>query len=314
MNSPQPHHPGSDRARGRPRGRPLRTAANPQLSGHASANVTQDMVLSIASDQTMPPARLARLADQLGPTDWAVVHALAALRLATGDQLRRLLFHTPPAHTQRVRAWRALQRLTTLGLVARLVRHVGGRQAGSTSWTWHLSDQAQRLVRIRPSPPQSLVGAREHTLAVAELAIALHEAQRAGVLELVRFEAEPMAWRTYSADGRRHYIRPDAFTIVAAGEWERLWFVELDRGTQSPAVVRRKANAYHAYAATGIEQDKWGVYPRVAYLTTDGDQRCRALARALADTPDAQLLATVAPLADATHTLTHPTTDTEQPT
>jgi hypothetical protein len=274
----------------------------------------QDLVLSTPSGGAAPAtARLLRLAAQLAPADLALLHALAALHLATSDQLRRLLFATGPDHTQALRARRALQRLHALGLVARLDRCVGGRGAGSTSYTHHLTGEAQRLLRVPHTGPPSLTGARQHTLAVTELATVLHEAHRAGAVELVRFDPEPAAWRTWTdAEGHRHHIRPDAFVIVAAGRWERLWFVELDRGTQSPAVIRRKAHAYATYALSGREQDEHGAFPRVAYLTTAGDDRCRALARALADTPHADQLATVAALTHTTRVLTNP--DTEQPT
>lgn len=315
MSGPQDPGRASTEPRGRPRGRPAPAAANPQASGPATAASSQDVVLTSNSAGAAPAtAALLRLAAQLAPGDLALLHALAALRLATTDQLRRLLFATGPDHTRALRTRRALQRLHALGLVARLDRAVGGRGAGSTSYTHHLTTQGQRLLRVPTAPPPGLVGAREHTLAVTELATVLHVAHRAGAVELVRFDPEPAAWRTWTdGDGHRHHVRPDAFVIVGAGRWEHLWFVEMDRGTQSPAVIRRKANAYHAYAQTGREQDEHGVFPRVAYLTTADDPRCRALARALADTPDADQLTAVAELADATRLLAHPP-DTEQRT
>jgi hypothetical protein len=315
MSTRQRPQRASGKPRARPRGRTPRQTAKPQLSGHVRAIAWQDLVLPAPSHGATPAtATLLRLAAQLGAPERTVLHALAALRLATSDHVRRLVFATGPDHTQALRARRALQRLHTLGLVGRVDRHIGGHGAGSTNHTHHLTAEAQRLLRLPPTQPPSLLAARDHTLAVTELAVTLHQTHRAGACELVRFEPEPAAWRTWTDnDGHRRHVRPDAFVIVAAGRWERLWFIELDRGTQSPAVIRRKANAYHAYARSGREQDEHGVFPRVAYLTTEGDERCRALARALAYTPHHDQLTTVAPLTHATHVLTHPP-DTEQPT
>lgn len=303
MTAPQP---APERYSGRCSGRYDGGAAEPQVSGPAGARRPQDLFqVQAAGAQTTTTHEVAVLRRQLGDRDLAVLHTLAALRLMTTDQIRRIHFNTGSLHTQGLRARRSLQRLHTLGLVTRLARRVGGPAAGSASYTHQLTRLGHRVVGTRPTRPGAF-GNYDHTLAVTELATSLYDANQAGDLELTHFEAEPTSWRTFQLDGTRRHVRPDAFLVVAAGEWERLWFIELDRGTQSAATIRRKAHAYRAYATTGQEQARWGVFPRVAYLTTTPG-RDRALARALAPTPDADVLVTVVPLADAATALAPPT-------
>jgi len=44
-------------------------------------------------------------------------------------------------------------------------------------------------------------------------------------------------------------------------------------GTERPHRIRSKAAVYRTYAATGIEQERWGTFPLVAYLTTTHERR-----------------------------------------
>jgi hypothetical protein len=116
--------------------------------------------------------------------------------------------------------------------------------------------------------------------------VELVEAVRRGAVELVRFEAEPDCWRRYiGPHGGRAVLKPDAFIITAQGEWEDRWFVEVDCGTESPAVIMRKARAYLAYYRTGREQDRTGVFPLVLFVVP-GDQRQATLTATLGKLPE----------------------------
>ena len=136
-------------------------------------------------------------------------------------------------------------------------------------------------------------------MAISELCVRLHEADAAQELELLRFEAEPRCWRTFTGmAGERLTIRPDAFVIVADGEYEQLSFVEVDLGTEGTAVIRRKAEAYRAYARSGHEQASSGVFPTVAFLAST-DPRAAELQRTLHALPDGEEMFTVASFDDA---------------
>jgi hypothetical protein len=312
---------GPERLASRPASRPAdrfeAAAASPQPNGGAGEGVTSDLFQVVALAPTAAVSyRLQQLRnDHLSARDLAVLRTLAALRVMTTGQIARVHFaaNTPASRDRRARD--VLQRLGHHGLVARLDRHVGGPDAGSTSHAYHLTTDGYKVAGARAARTEGFVHTRAHTLAVTELAVTLYEADRAGTLGLRRFETEPVCWRTYTHNGTRRHVRPDAFVITAAGHGERLTFVELDQGTQTTATVRRKALNYHAYAMTGDEQDRWGVFPRLAVLTPTAARR-DALADALATVPDAAALLTVARQADALDALTpttHPDHEGDQP-
>lgn len=69
-------------------------------------------------------------------------------------------------------------------------------------------------------------------------------------------------------------------------EFELVWFVEIDRSTESTTRIATKAEQYLAYWRTGIEQQRpgsQGVFPRVAWIAPD-QQRVTAIERAIAST------------------------------
>lgn len=255
-------------------------------------------------------ARLQRLRSQLSDRDLAVLRDIAALQLMTARQVERLRFREGSPLTLARRARRTLERLHNLGLVARLDRRIGGARAGSASYIYRLSPKGLRLLGLhgprggrhrQHSQPSRY--RTDHSLTVSELAVALHEAHHADAFELVRFEAEPASWRSYTGlAGEPHDLRPDAFVIVAVRDWEHLWFVEVDLGTEHLRTLRQKADAYRHYATTGHEQRRWGVFPRVAFLAAT-EARCDAIARTVLTSPDADRFFTVAHLSDATAVL-----------
>lgn len=219
-------------------------------------------------------ARLAAVLAELSGRDLAVLRSLAALGLMTTGQVQRLHFAEGSDLTQARRARRCLERLHTHRLLARLTRRVGGVRAGSAGQLHTLSTNGRRLIGLPTRAGATSVTGEPagpkvaHTLAVADLAVTLHEAHRAGVLDLVRFETEPTCWRTWTGPaGETRHLRPDAFAIVARGQWEHLWFLEADMGTERPHRLRGKAALYRTYAQSGQEQERWGTSPLVAYLT-----------------------------------------------
>ncbi|MDR1188865.1 MAG: replication-relaxation family protein [Bifidobacteriaceae bacterium] len=234
--------------------------------------------------------RLDWLAASLSERDWVVLDSLAVWRLMTTDQLRRLHFTglgTAGSSGRTVRA--ALRRLAVeVGAVRHLTRRIGGVRAGSSGYVWHLTGVGRRLlatlfapagmrrarlaaVAVSEPSPRTL----DHSLAVSEVAVRLGEAGqagRAGQLEVLRLEAEPDCWREhFGSVGQRLRVKPDLFIItgVAGGEFQDLWFVEVDRATETLATIRRKADAYAAYHRSGVEQARSGVFPRVLWVTPD---------------------------------------------
>lgn len=226
----------------------------------------------------MNPADLSNLRTTLSERDIGVLESLHTYRLLTTSQLQRLHFvvgHASPAAMLKA-SMRVLTRLETHNLVTRLGRRIGGVRAGSSGITWQLGSSGERLLRamhgdtkrrryVEPSPTFTA-----HTLAVADLAVQLHELRRQGTVELVALEAEPTCWRSFTGPhGTVDWLKPDLFAITASGEFEDHWFLEADLATEHPPVVVRKAKVYQRYAATGAHQARHGLFPAVAWVVPD---------------------------------------------
>jgi hypothetical protein len=216
-------------------------------------------------------ARLDVLKGDLSPKERAILSSLGELRLATASQLERLVFASDSARNRR----RVLQAMTDRGLLTRLARTIGGKRAGSSGFVYALSMAGRRLlaqgtgvpVRQGSAPGAPFVA---HSLAVTELAVQLHEAERRGLVDVLDFEGEPHCWRPHPGPGGRQvFCKPDAYVRLGIGEYSDSYFVELDQGTEAPSTLAKKMIEYRRYFATGIEQSWRGVFPRVVWLVPD---------------------------------------------
>lgn len=227
--------------------------------------------------QRLSGRRLAELAEGLSPVDWALLHTLARVRLATADQLGRLHFHERPSANRQVR--RQLDKLAGDRFVCRLPRRVGGIKAGSAGQVYALDVAGQRLVQpptgshprrpYIPGPPFVA-----HVLAVSELFVGLTAAARTGDVDLLAFDAEPACWRAFSGPGGgRLRLKPDAFVRIGIGNYEYRWLVEVDRATEAPSVLHRKALLYVRYWQSGREQSRGNVFPKVLWVVPDAKRQ-----------------------------------------
>ena len=230
-------------------------------------------------------SRVQALADQLGFRDWEIVQTLSKLRTAQGRQIQRLHFADEPEGTQARRCRRHLRRLADLGVVSRLDRVVGGVRAGSSGHVYSLSTGGAKLAArlgrssvTRPQKPTTPGAAfLGHQLAISELYVRLVEAERARHLELLTYDAEPDCWRSFVGPmGGRSWVKPDASAELGIGTaYIDSYFIEIDRATQSSAVLAQKCVSYRQYAASGREQERTGVFPEVVFLVPD--ERRKAL-------------------------------------
>lgn len=249
------------------------------------------------------PAVLRQLEQSLSERDRLILATLRQLRLATGDQLQRLHFD---GLTERQRR-RTLVTLEADRLIVRLARPIGGVRAGSAGSVFALDLAGQRLTSSggpahgrrneRPWTPGQLF--TTHTLAITELYAQIAAATRSGRLELLRFQAEPHCWRRFQTAAGWTTLKPDAAVRLGAGAYEDHWFIEVDRGTESPSTIERKAAVYRAYWSTGLEQAELGAFPRVLWLVPD-ERRREVLVHALGRGPaETWRLHSVAHVADA---------------
>lgn len=238
----------------------------------------------------MSPKDVTALLERLSERDLAVLESLRMHRLLTTAQIRRL--HFAHGHASLGAAsgatMRVLTRLEGHGLIARLMRRIGGVRAGSTGITWQLASTGERLLRTlrgetkrrRYVEPSAMFV--KHTLLKAELAVQLHEMADARVIELLSLETEPACWRSFvSPHGTLEWLRSDLYAVTASGDYEDHWFLEADRDTEHPPDVVKKAKVYQRYAATGAHQARHGLFPAVAWVVPDIGRQ-KALQAALA--------------------------------
>jgi len=215
--------------------------------------------------------RIEELKSDLSPKEEAILTALGELRLATAGQLERLVFASDSGRDRR----RVLQAMTDAGLLTRLERTIGGQRAGSSGFVYALSVAGRRIlaqgtgvpVRQGSAPGSPFVA---HTLAVAELAVRLYEAERRGLIEVLDFEGEPHCWRRHTGPGGGQAIcKPDAYVRLGIGEFADSYWLEIDNGTEAPSTLAKKMTEYRRYFASGVEQSWRGVFPRVLWTVPD---------------------------------------------
>lgn len=219
---------------------------------------------------------VARLRERLSERDQAILRQVGELRLMSGRQIQAIHFPTT-AHLSEAAATharqRVLTRLTRERLLTPLKRRVGGVRAGSAGLVLALGPIGQRVLTpggSRRRAYEPTLRFFDHTLAASQLAVELNVADRAGVLELLSWQAEPQSWREFSGHGGRRVLRPDAFVSLGSGGYELRWFCEIDRSTESVPTVLRKCQLYADYYQSGREQAAHGgVFPRVCWIVPD---------------------------------------------
>lgn len=220
------------------------------------------------------------IAEELSERDDAVLQALARVRVLTGAQLERLLFSDIAVASRGRTRRRVLGRLVDLGLVVTLERRIGGVRAGSAGLVYGLSGAGQKLAGravaggSSPRPrttatPSALFLA--HALAVAEAYVATMEALR-GVpgVALAGFDVEQNAtWPT--GRGPKDLLRPDALVVLTREEVSDVWWLEVDRDTESLPRIVRLLRRYLAFARSGQAGPR-GVVPRMLLSVPSPDR------------------------------------------
>lgn len=225
---------------------------------------------------------LERLGQLLSERDLLVIRSVQRHRFLTTTQIQELHFYEHATTEAAARICRrVVARLVRDRLLVRLARRVGGVRAGSASFIYALGAVGHRLVadERRFTEPSPLF--LDHTLAVADAGLSLIRAHRAGTLNLVEVVVEPTCWRRYiGAGGAREFVRPDLYAITRVGDYEDCWFLEVDRGTESPAAISRKCRGYQGYWRSGREQADHGTFPLVVWVTPD-ERRAQRIERVI---------------------------------
>jgi hypothetical protein len=251
-----------------------------------SVSAANDSLLG--SHLRISATRLETISSQLGEADWAVLNFVSECRLASGKQLVRRFWQTSDRDTSAARAGRrTLKRLADWRILDPLpIRAVGGLHGGSDTLIYGVGVAGVKLLARRGLIQKRLgrPGERhvKHTLACTELVVALHEADRDGVLELIEAQSEPACWRGFLGAGAvRLMLKPDLFVRVGAGSVnEDRWMIEVDLATESSATIRAKALRHLAYYKSASEP----VHPRVLWAVPDS-RRAEQIADVLARLP-----------------------------
>jgi len=227
--------------------------------------------------------QLAQRKDRLSGRDLAVLETICSYRLISGVQIARLHFEGHATDDAGARVCRlVMKRLTDRGLVARLDRRVGGIRAGSSGFVYTISPVGHRLLGspIRKRSTEPTFAFLQHMLAIAELATRLHAHCDEEGIELLDVEPEPAAWRAFTDGLIETTLKPDLALRTADTEYELIWFIEIDCGTESRPTIQRKCQVYGAYCRSGIEQRRHGVFPRTLWVAPDED-RARQIRQAI---------------------------------
>lgn len=242
----------------------------------------------------MTALRVPKLELHLTDRDIRILEDLEQHRMLTTRQIQRLhLPAVPFGNHATISAatrgtTRVLTRLEGIGAVARLERRIGGLKHGSALTTWHLGGAGERYLRARRGETerrryhQPNAPFIAHTLAVADVAVALREQASAERFELLELATEPTCWRRFTgAGGHPLTLKPDLFVVTADQRTETHSFVEVDLGTEHAPAIIRKCRLYQQYFQTGLEQAHRELFPAVVWLVPT-PKRLSAIREAIA--------------------------------
>ena len=178
---------------------------------------------------------------RLSERDVAVVRSVREHRFLTARQIEQLHFadHATELAGARV-CRRVLARLTRRSAVgsAPASRRRRARRFGLLRLRARARRQSppgRGTVAASPSPRRSSSITRWPSPTRTSNSCGPH----CGQLEVLsEVEVEPACWRRYTGSGGApEILRPDLYVVTASGDFEDCWFLEIDRGTESPAAI-----------------------------------------------------------------------------
>lgn len=207
-----------------------------------------------------------------------ILRSVYACRLMSARQIERLYFNNnnSPLTAARI-CRRTLKSLAEQDILRRRQRRVGGIRAGSASYIYSIGPVGARLVSDRrvhyyiQDPSDYFI---EHTLALAELYVQLHEQSRKGHFKILEIHTEPKCWRSYItlATGKQS-LRPDMYVRLSVGNDELSYFIEMDRGTTFAPSLLKKLHTYEDYYMSANEQRDQGVFPQVLWIVPNSKRQ-----------------------------------------
>jgi hypothetical protein len=266
------------------------------VAGRVAARIANDSTGKVMGEEMSrryaSEGRLAAVSEAMTDRDWLIVETLQTVKVATAHQLERLHFDPSEDPSSSRHRRRVLSHLVDLQVLGRLERRIGGVRAGSAGFVYGLEVVGQRLLDLRDGsgrwrPPFTPgLSFLQHRLAITEVYVRLVESQRGGRFhQLVEFAAEPDCWRSFSGrGGGRVLLKPDAYARIANGDYDYLWFIEVDRAAESRPTLKAKCQRYVDYWLSGREDTRSIVFPAVLWLVPD-ERRAETLAGVIEQLP-----------------------------
>lgn len=251
--------------------------------------MTPDNRASLASDSILYPVHSLATSERTSSTAVlmsaqerynAIVHSVYDCRFITASQIQRLHFNqnrTPLTAARICR--RVVKRLAERDVLQRTVRRVGGVQAGSTPYVYSLGTHGVRMVTDKrlhlftQNPSKQFM---QHTLALTELYVLLHELKQHSTLQQLKIQTEPECWHQYTSFlFGVSTLKPDMYIYLDTGADKLHYFIEMDRGTVGKTALVKKLRAYEIYYQAGREQQQHGAFPQVVWLVPDNKRKLK---------------------------------------
>jgi hypothetical protein len=122
---------------------------------------------------------------------------------------------------------------------------------------------------------------------VAEAHVRVLEARARGELELLARQAEPAAWREFTAPGGGQVtLKPDACFTIGPKSRPTTWLLEVDRATVGGSTLERKLSVYVDFSRSSEAIIARGTTTKVLWLVPDR-RRLDQLQQAFGRTPAA---------------------------
>lgn len=221
--------------------------------------------------------------------DHRVLTLVARFGQLTTPQLDSLVFYDS---TTRHPCDKAIKRLVKHELLEPVAqRHPGGRLGGSSVNVYQLGREGWPLFFEGRRKFARII--RAHSLSIADVFVAVKEAECAGWLDVLEWSSEPDTWlQVAGAD-----LRPDLYLDLGLREKRerRVIWCEVDLGGERQKQIVEKIERY-TYAYQHAHDYPTDVFPEITFLATDPERvkELRQIISRMSDVPDG--LITVASL------------------
>jgi hypothetical protein len=203
----------------------------------------------------------------LSERELAVLHRLGSFRYLTTRQIERFLFDGSALRpkSREVVTQRVLARLRGRGLVVTTPRIIGGPGGGSVALAYLLTATGQTRFAALSTSARARPRARgtwsvQHAVTTADVALAFHRSALEGDgHDLITWESDGELAAALVGSS----VVPDARVVYATNACELDAFVEIDLGTERPAMFAAKVAGYLDLYRSGTWRERFGEWPLV---------------------------------------------------